>query len=320
MLSNGVRTTQFKIFRDVASARSLTLAGEKNDISESAVSQMLQKLESQFETRFAERNWHMFRLTPAGEIFNEHAEKIALICDQLDSHWEKMAQTVSNLVRLVTTPYIGLHYLPPLLKRFEAEHPQANLQVEYRRPGQIFEEVLDYKADLGLAVSRIKEPRLEFIPFGKEPLVLICHPQHPFAGRRKSRLDAFQGHTWISFERGFPNYTALASLLRRCDVKQRRIIQFNEIEPIKRAVAIGEGVAIVPEIAVRGKVAEQTLAALSIADGDFYHPFVAVRNPLKKCTPMVKHFISLLKEARKPVKSTGDVKEPFPEFRQVVNT
>jgi len=285
---------------DLAETKSFTLAAERNGITESAVSQQLAVMECSFQSKLAARSNIKFQLTPAGEVFLKHSQEIVQIYDKLNHELEAMTQITADTIRITTTPYIGLYSLPPCLQRFQAEHPQVNVQVEYRRTDQICEDVLDNKADLGLIAHRVKGTNLEFIPFRKEPLVLICHPQHRSAQLKKIRLAAFKGQTFLSFEQGFPGFGPLEGILKRCQVEGRRIIEFNEIEPIKRAVAIGTGVAIVPEVTVRREVADRTLAALSIIDGDFSHPLLAVRNPLKKCTPVLKRFIGLLKKGHKP--------------------
>lgn len=296
-----VRIKYLKIFLDLVETRSFTLAAQKNGLTEPAVSRQLQALECEFKSRLAKRTQYTFHLTPAGEILREYAQKIVQANDKFRSQWEKTAQVNANTIRVATTPYIGLYSLPPCLKQFQAEHSHTSIHVEYHRAGQICEDVMDGRADLGLVAHRIKEPELEFILFRKELLVLICHPQHPFARKKTIRLAAFKGQTFISFEQGFPGFSELETILKRCRVKRRQIIEFNEIEPIKRAVAIGVGVAIVPEVTVRREVADQTLAALSIADGDFYHPLVAVCNRRQVCTPVLKQFIVLLKAAPKPM-------------------
>jgi DNA-binding transcriptional LysR family regulator len=295
-----VQIEHFKIFSDLAETKSFTLAGQRNGICESAVSQQLQALEKQFASRFAVRSNKMFRLTPEGEALRQYAREIANAYANFKIKFDELPPIAPKPIRLATTPYIGLNILPPCLQQFQTEYPQVTIQVEYRRTDQIYEDVLENKADLGFVVRRIKKPELEFMLLCKEPLVLICHPRHPLARKKTIRLRTCKGQTFISFDQGYPDYDALEPILRRHGVTRRKIIEFNDIEPIKRAVAIGAGIAIVPEGTVRREVAEQTLAARSIAGGDFSHPIQAVRNRQHECTPVLKQFIAILKKAHCP--------------------
>jgi DNA-binding transcriptional LysR family regulator len=284
----------------LAETKSFTLAAKRNGVTQSAVTQRLDFWEQQFEIKLVERGFKKFRLTPAGEIVSEYAGKITQIHDAFIPRWEELLRNISQTIRISTTPYVGLYHLPPLIKQFQKNHPQAQIQVEIRGDERIREDVLDYRVDLGLRVTHpAHEPGIEIIPIRKEPLVLICHPQHPFAQHNKIRIGAFKRYTWMSFEQGYPDHLELVRILRKCRVEPQRIIKFNHIEPIKRLVALGEGVAIVPEVTVREEVADRSLAALSIANGDFYHPLLGIRKRNARCIPVLKEFIAFLKEAPK---------------------
>ena len=296
-----VQVEFFRVFRDLAETKSFTLAAKRNGVTQSAVTQRLNFWEQQFKSLLVERGFRKLRLTPEGEILNEYAGKITQIHDAFKPRWEELIRTISQTIRISTTPYIGLYHLPPLIKQFQAGHPQAHIQVGIHSDEQIHKDVLDYRVDLGLRVAHpAYESGIESIPIRKEPLVLICHPQHPFARRNKIRIGAFKRDMWVSFEQGYPDHLELVSILRKCQVEPQRIIKLNNIEPIKRLVAIGEGVAIVPEVTVREEVADRTLAALSIADGNFHHPLLVIRKRSAKCAAILKEFTAFLKEAPKP--------------------
>ena len=65
-----------------------------------------------------------------------------------------------------------------------------NVHVEYRRANQVYEDVLSNVVDLGLVAYPAKDAKLEIVPLRKDPLVLICHPQHPFAKQKTIKLKA----------------------------------------------------------------------------------------------------------------------------------
>jgi len=61
--------------------------------------------------------------------------------------------------------------------------------------------VLSNVVDLGLIAYPTKDAKLEIIPLRKEPLVLICHPQHPFAKQKAVKLKALAGQKIIGSSR-----------------------------------------------------------------------------------------------------------------------
>ena len=131
----------------------------------------------------------------------------------------------------------------------------------------------------------------------KDPLVLICHPQHPFARQKSVKLKALAGQKFIGFEPDIPTRKALDKILREHGVEAKHAMEFDNIETVKRAVEIDAGISIVPHGTVAQEVAKQTLAAVQIEDGDFYRPIAAIHKKNKVLSPAMKQFIAMLKEA-----------------------
>jgi len=288
----------FKVFQDLVKTKSFRLTAKRNNLSQSAVSQQLHLMERELKSRLAERTAWTFRLTREGQIFYDYAQKIVRTYNNFNEKFWKSAQNISNTLRVSTTPCIGFYDLQSCLRQFQKEHAQANLVVKYCRANQIYDDVSNGAADLGLVSYPVRRnPDLKIMPLKKEPMVLICHPQHPFAKGRTVKMGACTRQTFIRFTQGPPTIEDLDRIMVRRRIKKRRIIEFNDLEPIKRAVEIGLGVAIVPEITVRQKVAKQTLAALPIADRDFYRPLAAIRRKNMPLSPILERFLALMKKA-----------------------
>ena len=171
-----------------------------------------------------------------------------------------------------------------------------NIHVEYRRANQVYEGVLGNIVDLGLVAYPVRDPKLEIIPLRKDPLVLACHPQHPFAKLKSVRLKALNGQKLISFEPDMPTRKALDKLLKGQGVAVKHVMEFDNIETVKRAVELDCGVAIVPETTIRQEVADQTLVAVTL-EGHHSRPLGALHRKAKVLSPAMKQFIALLKES-----------------------
>jgi DNA-binding transcriptional LysR family regulator len=130
----------------------------------------------------------------------------------------------------------------------------------------------------------------------KDPLVLICHPQHAFAKLKSIKLKNLNGQKFVSFERDIPTRRAMDKLLKEHGVSVDHVMEFDNIETVKRAVEIDSGVAIVPQETIRQEVANQTLAAVKIEDGEHYRTLGMLYKKNKVLSPAIKQFIALLKE------------------------
>ena len=199
---------------------------------------------------------------------------------------------------MATIYSIGLHDLPPYLKKFLKSYPTVNVHVEYRRANQVYEDVLGNVVDLGLVAYPTRDSKLEICPLRKDPLVLICHPQHPLAKNKSIRLKAIGGQKFISFEPDIPTRKALDKILKEHGVQVQHVMEFDNIETVKRAVEIDAGVAIVPQGTVVQEVAKQTLAQVTLEDGEFYRPLAAIYKKNKVLSPAMKQFLAVLKDEK----------------------
>jgi DNA-binding transcriptional LysR family regulator len=215
--------------------------------------------------------------------------------DSLHSKLQEIKDIVSGTIRVATIYSIGLHDLPPYIKRFMKGHPTVNVHVEYRRANQVYEDVLSNIVDLGLVAYPARDTKLETVALHKDPLVLICHPQHPFAKSKSIKLKALSGQKFIGFEPDIPTRKALDRILKDNSVEVQHVMEFDNIETVKRAVEIDAGVSIVPSGTVLQEVAKQTLAQVQLDDGGYFRPLAAIYKKNKVLSPAVKLFLSILK-------------------------
>src|SRR6266702_513062 len=277
-----------KVFCDLAETESFTKAAQINVVTQSAVSQQVSSLEKTFKSLLIERSKKKFRLTREGQVLYDYSKQITATYDALHSKLQEIKDIISGTIRLATIYSIGLHDLPPYLKKFLKGYPTVNVHVEYRRANQVYEDVLSNVVDLGLVAYPARDNILELFPLRKDPLVLICHPQHPLARNKRIRLKAVSGQKFIGFEPDIPTRKAL----------DRILMEFDNIETVKRAVEIDAGVAIVPQGTVVQEIAKHTLAQVDLDDGDFYRPLAAIYKKNKVLTPAMKQFLAILKEPR----------------------
>jgi DNA-binding transcriptional LysR family regulator len=173
----------------------------------------------------------------------------------------------------------------------------VNIHVEYRRAKQVYEDVMSNIVDLGLIAYPVKDPKLEIISLRKEPLVLVCHPQHPFAKQKAIKLKALDGQKFISFEPDTPTRKALDRILREHGVEVPHVMEFDNVETVKRAVEIDAGISIVPQSTIRQEIDKKTLACVEIQDGEFFRPIAAIYKKNRVLSPAMKQFLAILKNA-----------------------
>ena len=287
-----------KVFCDLTETESFTKAAQINHITQSAVSQQISSLERQFKSLLIERSKKKFRLTREGQVLYEASKQIVQTYEGLHSRLQELKDIISGTVRVATIYSIGLHDLPPYIKRYLKSYPTVNVHVEYRRANQVYEDVLGNVVDLGLVAYPTRDPKLELVPLKKEPMTLICHPQHPLAKGKGVKLSAISGHKFVAFEPDIPTRKAIDKVLREHGVQVMPVMEFDNVETVKRAVEIDAGVAIVPQGTVTQEVQKQTLCSISIDDADLHRPIAAIYKKNKVLSTAMKQFIAMLKESQ----------------------
>ena len=284
-----------KVFCDLAETESFTKAAQINQITQSAVSQQVSALERTFKSLLIERSKKKFRLTREGQILYDYAKQLINLYESLYNKLQEVREIVSGTIRVATIYSIGLHDLPPYLKRFLKQYPTVNLHVEYRRSNEVYENILGNVDDLGLVAYPSKDSKLDAIPLRKDKLVLICHPKHPLAKASNVRLKDLAGQKFISFEPDIPTRKAIDKALKEAGVEIQTVMEFDNIETVKRAVEIDAGISVVPLTTVSQEVSKHTLEAVELEDGSLFRPIAVIYKKNKVLSPAMKQFIATLK-------------------------
>ena len=286
-----------KLFCDLAETTSFTKAAKINGVTQSAVSQQISSLETKFEAVLIERSKKKFTLTKEGNTLYKYSKQIIQTYDELRHKIQEIQNVVTGTIKVVTIYSIGLHELPPYLKKFLKKHPTVNVSVEYRRATQLYEDIVTGMADIGLVAYPQRDPRLQVTSLAEDMLVLICHPDHPLAQQPKVKLSEIASHKFIAFEPDIPTRRAIDKILRDRNVEVDHAMEFDNIETVKRAVEIDAGISIVPRSPVAQEVAKKSIAMVEIEDEQFYRPLAAVHKKSKVLSPAMKEFLALLKKS-----------------------
>ena len=286
-----------KVFCDLAETESFTKAAQINSVTQSAVSQQISSLERTFKSLLIERSKKKFRLTREGQVLYDYSKQIIQTYESLHSKLQDLKDIISGTIRVATIYSIGLHDLPPYIKKFMKIYSTVNVHVEYRRANQVYDDVMSNIVDMGLVAYPQKDSKLEIIPLRKEPLVLICHPQHPFAKQKNIKLKMLTGQKVIGFEPDIPTRKALDKIFREYGVDVKHVMEFDNVETVKRAVEIDAGISIVPIGTVTQEINKNTLAAVEIEDGEFFRPLAAIYKKNKVLSPAIKQFLTILKDS-----------------------
>jgi DNA-binding transcriptional LysR family regulator len=295
----------FKIFADLVETKSFSKAAKLNGITQSAVSQQARSMERNFKTLMIDRSQKQFNLTREGQRIYDAAKEILHVYEKLQSELQEMKKVISGTIRISTIYSIGLHELPPYIKKFLHDYPSVNVRIEYRRSNLVYEDILHNSVDFGLVAFPQKLRQIETIPFRNDRLVLITHPNHPLAKTTDVDLKTLAGHKFIGFDPDIPTRKAVDQIFRDNKLEITPVMEFDNIETVKRAVEIDHGIAIVPHATVIQEVRQGTLNAVPFKGKEFTRPLAILHRKGRVLTPAMKKFIDTLSSAEQQAEAAA---------------
>jgi DNA-binding transcriptional LysR family regulator len=284
----------FKIFADLVETKSFSKSAKINGITQSAVSQQARAMERHFKTLLIDRSQKQFQLTREGQRVYDASKEMLHQYEKLLSELQEMKKVISGTIRISTIYSIGLHELPPYIKRFLQDFPSVNVRVEYRRSNLVYEDILHNSVDFGLVAFPVKVRQIEAVPFRNDRLVLITHPSHALSQCKEVDLRDLVGQKFIGFDPDIPTRKAVDLIFRDHKLEIEPVMEFDNIETVKRAVEIDHGIAIVPHATVQQEEKIGSLAVVPFRGKEFSRPLAILHRKGRVLTPAMKKFIDIL--------------------------
>jgi len=284
-----------KVFCDVVETGSFSTAASQNFITQSAVSQQLRALEAKYRCKLLERSRGGAKPTQAGEILYRASREIIDRYRAVENELHQSGKVVSGHLRVAIVYSVGLHELPAYLKEYLRSYPEVNVHVEYSRPNKIYDNVIAGQIDLGIVAYPQKHPQIVVVPFREDHLVVVCPSDHPMANLKKIPVNKLEGQNMVAWEKDIATRKATDQMLRAHHVNVHFTGEFDNIETIKRAVEIGQGLAIVPLPSVQHEVERGTIKVIRLADEALMRPLGIIYKRGRHLSPAALKFIETLK-------------------------
>jgi DNA-binding transcriptional LysR family regulator len=158
----------------------------------------------------------------------------------------------------------------------------------------VYQAVDQGQADLGLVSYPEESASLAALAWRSEPMVLVCHPQHAFTGRKNVSLDMLRGESFVAFQVGLKIREEIDRVLGLHKVAVRVALEFDNIETIKRAIEIGSGVSLLPEPTVAREIESGALVQIAVEGQPIVRPLGIIHRRDRELSATARQFIKLL--------------------------
>jgi DNA-binding transcriptional LysR family regulator len=285
-----------QIFCDVVQHQSFSRGAKINEVSQSAATQSVHRVEEHFGVQLVDRSKRPFVLTPEGQACYEGFREILELYNSVESRVRSLRDEISGVVRVAAIYSVGLHDMSRCMQDFMRRYPKAKVHLEYLRVNKVYDAVRNAEVDLGIVSYPAASAELDVVPLRSEPMVVVCPPGHPLAGRESVVVEDIDGMEFVGFDRDLSIRKEIDRCLRQRSVNIRIVMEFDNIETVKQAIEIGAGVSILPEPTVRNEVRRGSLVAIPLIEAELYRPLGIIHRPRRAFTPSVAKFVESLQQ------------------------
>jgi len=289
---------EHRLFREIANTRSMSRGAEHCGISQSAATQHVQEVERRLGVTLLDRSRRPLELTQAGRIYNEFCRDILRREEEFTHALDEVKGEVEGTVRVASIYSTGLSEMSRLQEEYARRFPSATLNVEYMRPDKIYDAVRNDTADLGLVSYPEASRDIAALEWRNEEMHVAVTPSHPFASLPAVEPADLNGCDFIGFDEDLKIRRELDRYFRANGIEVRLVMCFDNIQMIKEAVALGNGISILPARTMQAEIAQGRLAAVRLNAPDLMRPVGVVHRKRKKFSRATLSFLELLVDGR----------------------
>lgn len=260
--------SQLEVFLAVARERRFSRAAEKLFRTQSAVSQSIRKLELEIGEPLFDRSSRDGILTDACGVLQEYAEKLVNLRQDAREALGELRQLQKGKLVIAANEFTVL-YLLPVLAEFRRLHPAIRIVVQRSLGSHIPDDVLKHDVELGVLSYDPQEPQLKSIVVYIDELAFVVPPGHPLAEAREVSIKQLGAESFVAHIVASPYREKVIEAFRRHKTPLHMEVELPTLQAIKRFVAMGNGVALVPEISVENEITRGELVRIPVRDLHF---------------------------------------------------
>ncbi|CDS53594.1 LysR family transcriptional regulator YbhD [Polaromonas sp. CG9_12] len=309
---------ELDVFLALAATLSFRRTAAQVNLSQSAVSGVITRLEETLAVRLFDRTTRHVQLTATGQVFAEQALLLRAQTDEAVRAVRNVVELQSGQVTLAALPSLAATVVPAACARFSARHPGIQFRIVDTLSGPAFDLVRAGQVDFALTAANPAYADLDYQPLACDGFVLLIPPGHPLAqGNGPLRWIDVAALTHISMPlpASVRQYADAALLEHR--LRFAPTYEVEHLATITAMVACGLGVAALPELAAA--VAPQPgVVRRLLVEPDISRPIGLVTRRFRSLSPAATALVDMLREEmarvaprpRLPSKKTQTVNTP----------
>jgi LysR family transcriptional regulator, hydrogen peroxide-inducible genes activator len=258
---------QFSYLVAVADYRNFRRAADAVHISQPTLSQQLRSLEQQLGVTLVERNESPVQLTPIGRELVTRARKLLLEVKDIEDMARRAKAGMAGTIRFGVTPTLGPYLMPGIVASLHRAYPDMRLYVREGIPDEQARELARGELDMILSPLPIAGSNLHIEPLFREPLHIVCPPDHRLAQAALVSRQDFGGVGFLGLDRRHHAYRQTREICDELGADLLEDYQGTSLDALRQMCGSGLGFAILSELYLRSEVGgENMVKRLDLAD------------------------------------------------------
>lgn len=243
---------QVRSFVEVARQKSFSRAASKLGRTQPTITAAVQALERELRTKLFDRSARSVTLTPAGHAFLESIGPLLQSWDAAPAALqEALDGRVRGPVRVGAGEAAVLYLLPGPIRRLLEKHPQVDVVLRHQPADQTLTMLREGELDFGIRSLETVPDDVSYEPFLTCDRVLISRRNHPATRARMPTLETLSKYPFVMPWKGSATRRLIERALEDRRLPCRVAVEAGGWEIIKRYVALGLGIAVIPEFCLQ---------------------------------------------------------------------
>jgi LysR family transcriptional regulator for metE and metH len=280
---------------------SMTNAANHLNLTQSALSHQLRDIEDRLGVALFQRQSRKMLLTPAGERLLEAARSVLDELRRAEEEIRERSHQGDGVCRLSTECYTCYHWLPSRLKVFSQRYPGVEVRIVAEATRRPFQALLEGKLDLAIASTRIRNRKLTYKPIFKDELVIVVHPDHPFAKKPFVTAEDIASEHLITYNAPKEDLTIFQEVLIPAGVTPRQFSRIELTEAVLEMVKADMGIGVLARWAAAPYLESGALKAVRLTRRGIHRTWCAVTIRSKSAPAYMAEFIKILASRPAPL-------------------
>jgi LysR family transcriptional regulator, low CO2-responsive transcriptional regulator len=280
-------------FLEVAKVKNFSRAASILYRTQPTLSQQIQRLEKEFGRKLFDRDVKAIRLTPAGVTLRRYAEALLALRHEALQAIAQMKQTPCGSLRIGTNDATCLYVLPAILAAFRRLYPLVRLNIHRNFSHKILEKIQNGVLDIGIVSLPRSAKGLEVVPIFSAELKILLPADHPLADKHEVTAEDISFCPLLLPKTGRTR-KVIEDLLRPFHKGLQISMELASVEIIKKYVAAGMGVSLIPEAFAQAEAAAGSVKLVRLQGHELYRELGMVYRRGSPLSLPAKAFIDIV--------------------------